>query len=309
MAVLKRDPGGRKVTLAARSLVGRAEGCAVRLQSSVASAEHAVLFWDGSRWSVRDLGSRNGTFVSGRRLGPAERCFVEPGAELVFGGGAERWILQEGGAPGASAREITTGEVRAAEDGLLVLPDAGDPRATVSLDRNGLWTLELDGPARPAVDGEQISAGGSWTLRIPPPTHGSAIPTTTSPEAGGKLAGTTVLRFEVSRDEEFVKLSLLHGGVATSLGARAHHDLLLALARARLTDMGGGLPPPEQGWLYVEDLLAMLKLDLHHFNVNVFRARQHLARAGMLDAGSIVERRSTTRQIRLGTTAIEVEQP
>ena len=165
--------------------------------------------------------------------------------------------------------------------------------------------------ARPAVDGEQVDAGGSWTLRIPPPTHGSAMPTTTAPEAGagGKLAGVTVLRFEVSRDEEFVTLSLVHGGVATSLGARAHHDLLLALARARLADVGGGLPPPEQGWLYVDDLLSMLRLDLHHFNVNVFRARQHLARAGMMDAGSIVERRSTTRQIRLGTTAIEITQP
>lgn len=53
----------------------------------------------------------------------------------------------------------------------------------------------------------------------------------------------------------------------------------------------------------------MLQLDLHHLNVNVFRARQQLAGAGMIDAGSLVERRSTTREIRLGTTAVEVQKP
>lgn len=309
MAVLKHVPSGRRVTLAARSILGRAPGSAVRLASTSASGEHAVLFWDGARWSLRDLGSRNGTLVAGRRLSSAERCFLSEGDALTFGDESERWLLEEEGPPVASARRLTSGEVRTAEDGLIVLPDANDPQVTLSEDRNGQWTIETDGPARPAVDGEQIEADGSWTIRIPPPTHGSAIPTTTSPQGGGKLAGTTILRFEVSRDEEFVKLSLVHGGVVTSLGARAHHELLLALGRARLSDMERGLPSPEQGWLYVDDLLSMLRLDLHHFNVNVFRARQHLARAGMIDAGSIVERRSTTRQIRLGTTAIEIEQP
>ncbi|MFO0588999.1 MAG: FHA domain-containing protein [Polyangiaceae bacterium] len=309
MAVLKHNPSGRRVTLAARSILGRAQGCAVRLTSTAASGEHAVLFWDGAKWSLRDLGSRNGTFVAGRRLGPAERCFVDVNEPFTFGDDAECWVLEEAGPPTASARHVASGEVCSAEEGLIVLPEPNDPRVTLSEDRDGQWLIETDGPARPAADGETIEAGGLWTLRIPPADRGSAVPTTTSPKGKDKLAGTTVLRFDVSRDEEFVKLSLVHGGAVTSLGARAHHDLLLALGRARLSDVERGLPLAEQGWLYVEDLLSMLRLDLHHFNVNVFRARQHLARAGMIDAGSIVERRSTTRQIRLGTTAIEIEQP
>lgn len=278
----------------------------MRLQSSVASGEHAVLFWDGQRWSARDLGSKNGTIVDGRRLAHAERLPVEVGTVLSFGDELERWTLEEAGPPVASAREDGTGREAFAEDGLLVLPDAADPRATISRDGHGRWMVELDGAARPAIDHERIDAGGAWTLRVPPLESDSAVPTTASHAQGATLMATTVLRFEVSRDEEFIALSLVNSERTTPLGGRAHHELLVSLARARLRDIEAGVPVAEQGWSYVDELLKMLRLDLHHFNVNVCRARQHLARAGVIDAGALFERRSTTRQIRLATTGIEV---
>ncbi|WP_437676322.1 FHA domain-containing protein [Sorangium sp. So ce131] len=309
MAVLKHEALGLRVTLAARSRVGRARDCGVRLADRCASGEHAVLFWDGARWWARDLGSTNGTHVGGRRLTSAERIQLEAGAELVFGGSAERWILEEAGPPVASARSERTGEVRAAEEGLLALPDATDPRATLFEDQHGRWHVEIDGTARPAVDQEPIEAGGAWVLHIPPPAPDGAVPTTTSTSASPKLIGVTVLRFEVSHDEEHIALSLVQGDKVTPLAGRAHHELLLVLARARLRDRDEGLPPAERGWLYVDELLGKLRLDLHHLNVNVFRARQQLAREGVLDAGSLIERRTMTRQIRLGTEAVEVLRP
>ncbi len=306
MGVLKHEASGRRVALGTRVIAGRAQECAVRLGSSAASGEHAVLFWDGARWSARDLGSRNGTRVGGKSLAVGERVFLDAGAILTFGGDAEQWMLEDAGPPVASARAEPSGEVRCAERGLLVLPSALDPRVTISQDCDGGWRIEIDGASRPAVDLERIDTGGLWTLHIP--ARGE-VPATGSMDGEHAIMATTRLRFEVSRDEEFVTLSLVQGASVTSLGARAHHELLLALARARLRDVGSGAPPSEQGWLYVDDLLSMLRLDLHHFNVNVFRARQQLAGAGMLDAGSIVERRSTTRQIRLGTAAVEVLKP
>lgn len=309
VGVLKHEPTGRRATLAVRSLVGRVDGCAVRLVSRRASGEHAVLFWNGSRWSVRDLGSTNGTRASGRRLSQGERAHLEAGAELVFGDDTERWTLEEAGPPAASARSEATGEVRAAEDGLLALPGAADPRVTLFEDRDGRWRIEIDGIARLAADQERVDAGGIWTLRVPPLAHGGAVPTTASAAAGAKLVGATGLRFKVSRDEEHIALSLVHGGRQTPLAARAHHEMLLALARERLRDRDAGVPAAEQGWVYVDDLLTMLRLDLHHLNVNVFRARQQLARAGVLDVGALVERRPATRQIRLGTDEIEILSP
>lgn len=276
----------------------------MHLDGRRASGEHAVLLWDGARWWVRDLGSTNGTLANGRRLAPNERAPLEAGAVLVFGSEEERWTLEEGGAPTASARAEATGEVRTAEDGLLALPDAADPRVTLVEDRHGRWTLEIDGGARFAEDHERIHAGGIWTLRIPP-SDGERVPTTASSAGNPGLVGPTVLRFEVSRDEEHVALSLVQGGAVTALGDRTHHEVLLALARARLADQQSGVPAAEQGWLYVDDLLQMLKLELNHLNVRLFRARQHLARAGGLDVAALVERRATTRQIRVGI-AVEI---
>ncbi|XYH98134.1 FHA domain-containing protein [Sorangium sp. So ce1128] len=306
MAVLKHEAHGVRVTLPARARVGRAGDCAVRLRDRCASGEHAVLFWDGARWWVRDLGSTNGTHVGGRRLTFAERVPLEAGTELVFGGDAERWTVEEAGPPIASAWDEITGEVRVAEEGLLALPDAADPLVTIFEDQHGCWQIEVDGNARAAVDQERIEAGGAWVLRIPPHAADGAVPTTASTTASPKLLGVTVLRFEVSHDEEHIAVSLVQGGKVTQLAARAHHELLLVLARSRLRDRDEGLPASERGWLYVDDLLGKLRLDLHHLNVNVFRARQQLARAGVLDAGSVIERRTTSRQLRLGTEAVEV---
>jgi hypothetical protein len=266
-----------------------------------------VLFWDGARWSVRDLGSTNGTQVDGRCLPVNERAMLEAGAALMFGDETERWTLEEAGPPGASALHDSTLEVRRAEDGLLALPDASDPQVTLSEDSRGCWTIELDGVVRLAVDQERVDAGGPWTIRVPE-ARGEHLPTTTVGARPPMLVGATLLRFEVSRDGEHIDLSVVHDGQVTSLGSRAHHELLLELARARLRDKRVGIPAAEQGWLYVDALLRMLKLELHHLNINVFRARKQLARAGMLDTGSLVERRATTRQIRLGTDVIDIIQ-
>lgn len=278
----------------------------MRLSSRRASGEHAVLFWDGSRWAVRDLGSRNGTRVGGDRVPATRRVTLDAGAALTFGDEAERWTLEDAGPPAVSARSEATGEVRAADHGLLALPHADNPRVTLFEGRDGLWYVEVDGVARPAEDHEQVDADGPWILRIPPAGPGGAVPTTNGAESTRQ--DPTMLRFEVSSDEEHIALTLVRGAQRTSLSGRAHHELLLTLARARLRDRVAGLPPAEQGWMYVDDLIEMLKLDLKHFNVNVFRARQQLAQAGVGDVGALLERRPTTRQLRLGTDAIEVVQ-
>jgi hypothetical protein len=271
-----------------------------------ASGEHAVIYWDGEHWCVRDLASTNGTQADGRRLATGERVRLMAGSVLVFGVETEQWVLDDPGPPVPCAQAEGTGEVRRAEDGLLALPDASDPRVTVFEDRAGRWVAEIDGEVRPAVDRERIEAGGTWILSVPPTTDTDVLPPTHPLVGTPRLMGSTVLRFDVSRDGEHIALSLVTDGAVAPLGGRAYHELLLALATARLRDKEACLPPAEQGWLYVDDLLGMLKIDLQHLNVNVFRARQHLARAGVLDVGSLVERRSTTRQIRLGTDAVEI---
>ncbi len=92
-------PGGRVV-------VGRAQENDIVLADRRVSAAHAVLEQVGPHWSVRDLGSRNGTFLNGERL-LVERV-LEPGDEVRVG--ETRLVFR---APTASAAATTEGAVAA----------------------------------------------------------------------------------------------------------------------------------------------------------------------------------------------------
>ena len=122
------------------------------------------------------------------------------------------------------------------------------------------------------------------------------------------------MQFSVSRDEEYVALVARGEHHVIDLGARAHHNVLLTLARSRLEDRKvrqaaeRGAPPPEssEGWVYQDELADRLAIDETHLNVAVFRCRRQLAEAGIVGAASIIERRRPTRELRLGVSRIEI---
>jgi pSer/pThr/pTyr-binding forkhead associated (FHA) protein len=64
--------------------VGRADDNDVVLKDPRVSRKHAELVRGELRYRVRDLGSRNGTFVNGTRV--LESCEVTTGDQLSFGG-------------------------------------------------------------------------------------------------------------------------------------------------------------------------------------------------------------------------------
>jgi hypothetical protein len=92
--------GGQPILLARpRLVVGRRDECDVVLRSSLVSGRHCELEWTEGGWSVRDLGSKNGTRVDGevftgqRRLPPGSVLWVANlRFEVVYA------------APGAAAR-------------------------------------------------------------------------------------------------------------------------------------------------------------------------------------------------------------
>lgn len=99
-------------------LVGRMVSCHLWLDHPSVSGTHAVLQWEKSHWTVRDLGSRNGTSLSGFRLDPAVRRLLVPGVRLEFGT-AEPWTLISTEAPGPATsgeNELPRGIVARSED-------------------------------------------------------------------------------------------------------------------------------------------------------------------------------------------------
>ncbi len=64
------------------SLIGRAEGCGIRLADASISREHARLEKQGAHWHLIDLGSRNGLHQGGERL---ERIVLVDHDEFLLG--------------------------------------------------------------------------------------------------------------------------------------------------------------------------------------------------------------------------------
>jgi pSer/pThr/pTyr-binding forkhead associated (FHA) protein len=95
--------GGRPIPLLRPKLVvGRHPSCDIVLHFASVSARHCELEWSNGCWSVRDLGSRNGTRVDGIRC-ESER--LAPGSILWIGGLCFEIVYTAEGAESPPARE------------------------------------------------------------------------------------------------------------------------------------------------------------------------------------------------------------
>ncbi len=170
----------------------------------------------------------------------------------------------------------------------------------------------------------QLLAAGSSPVRAAAPAAGrsslpgfSGVHAPWESDAPAPDLRTLTLRFAVSRNEEYVALTARDDHRTIDLGARAHHLVLLALARTRLADRRAGAASPidleaaradgSEGWIYLDELAAQLAMDEPHLNVAVFRSRRQLAQIGILGAVGIIERRRLTREIRLGVARVAIE--
>ncbi|MDP1793629.1 MAG: FHA domain-containing protein, partial [Acidimicrobiales bacterium] len=63
------EHAGKEFVVATEATIGRGQGCQVQLSDSMVSQLHARLFRDGKGLHIEDLGSTNGTYLNGRKVG------------------------------------------------------------------------------------------------------------------------------------------------------------------------------------------------------------------------------------------------
>lgn len=298
MTRLRKTDGGTVWLLRSRDLLGRSRACTIRLDEPEVSGEHAVLRWTGACWDIKDLHSRNGVFVDGRRLEPGVPAVLAAGSRLGFGR-EDGYILVDAGEPVAFAEPHEGGEPIASLGGILALPDPEAPAAMI-FRAGATWSIDQAGEVVPIADGATVQiAGAAFRVHLPealPPTANAASPAATLDDLR--------LRFAVSRDEEYVELVAVHADRVFDLQARSHHYPLLLLARARLRQRE--LPPAVQGWVHQHTLLDQLRIDRNQLHLNIFRARRQFGEAGIGDAARIIERRPNTSQLRIGAQHLEI---
>jgi hypothetical protein len=302
MGLIRDIVSGRSHHLYPENLIGRSPTCTLRLSDRLVSGQHAAIRWTGAGWSVKDLSSRNGTFVDGVRINPGEESVTRLNARIAFGKEEEGWELVDESPPVAMAVPLDGGDPVLIDGDLLALPSSQQPWATIYRDAEGSWILEgPDGAAAPILNMQTLEiAGRLWTFTFP-----EDVRSTVMPDAEAELDDVH-LHYSVSRDEEHVQLEMRFGGRTHDLGARSRHYLLLTLARRRLADLDEGMADASSGWVYQDDLEHDPSMAAQRLNVDVFRIRQQFAEAGVLDAARIIERRPRSRQLRIGTRSLTI---
>jgi hypothetical protein len=296
MGVLKQLETDRSFLLCSTTLLGRRASCDVHIDDPRVSSEHAKVYWCSDRWELRDLGSRNGTRVDGRRLGAGARVALAPGAVFFV----YRWMfrLDDASPPDLSARNERTGLLRRSVDGFLVLPDADGPEVCVFMDpSSGSYMAEDREGARQIADADVVVAGGDrWRVDAPcGPSYCFDIGRDPHPR----------LRIGVTRNEARVEATLTVRGCVSAL-PRSSHRLLLLLARAQLVTAAA--PPAERGWVDRESLSRMLGIDPLRLSVDVCRLRAHVDKLLVGYPCEVISRQPNTGRLRLGTLPVEVTQ-
>jgi hypothetical protein len=304
MGLIREIHSGQACLLEPEHLVGRAPPCALRICQRYVSARHAILRWNGERWEVKDLGSRNGTFLNGSRIHAGEEKVVPKGAKIAFGKVEEEWELFDTAAPTVMAVPVEGGEPVLLDGDILALPSSLAPLASIYPTPEGGWLLEQPDESTTSITNLQTFKIGGKRWRFCCPEQ--LLKTSFSGEPPELEVQYLELVFSVSRDEEHVELQASCGARRFELGARTHNYTLLTLARRRLDDTAQGLPETSCGWMYQEDVAVRPGMTPNDLNIDVCRLRKQFALLGVSDAAAIIERRPRTRQLRIGTGRISI---
>lgn len=264
------------------------------------SGVHAQVRWSGRGWELRDLGSRNGTFVDGAPLGAGKACVLRDGTTVVFGHGDEAWELVDAAGPPIRVVCLEDGTSMPLVDQVIAIPSATEPVVCI-YPSGDQWLLEYDGLTRPIQPGDTFTCEGR-TMRFECPL---ALPHTPLSAERPCTLSSVGLSFQVSSDEEHVSLVLECPEGPRPLPPRSCYYLALTLARQRLDDARDGVADP--GWVDIESLLRMIP-DYHtktHVNVDVHRLRRLLGAANVIDPGAIIERRAG--QLRIGVERLHIQ--
>lgn len=298
MGILRHGMTGLNVTLEPENLVGRSPNCSIRVCNSLCSSIHASIRWTPSGWTIKDLGSTNGSFFKGKRLDVRHIQLLSREDAVAFGAVDEEWVLTDDAPPIPTV--VAENGQRASGMDLIALPSNDEPRVTLYRTSDSTWCLEgSDVEPRQIVDGSTFEvAGKRWRFSLP-------VLVAQTDLAHPHSVTSVLLFFGVSRDEEYVSLLARCAHTEIDLGARSSNYMLLLLARQRLEDLRSGVEASSQGWVHQDDLARALRTDPEHVNVDVFRIRKRFAEH-FRDAAGIIERRARTRLLRLATSSVEI---
>ena len=115
---------GRDPLREGENVIGRGVECLVRIDSDRVSRRHARLVVEGAHATIEDLGSKNGTYLDGRRI--TGSVTLHPGD--MIGVGPAALFLRSGSRQG-STRSDTSAGAAGGQPGSAATPPPGARRS------------------------------------------------------------------------------------------------------------------------------------------------------------------------------------
>jgi hypothetical protein len=301
VGTLCRSGEDRRVALESEHTIGRSPDCRLVIAEPYVSTHHALIQWSEAGWEIRDLGSTNGTWVNQEALPAGQNRTLAPGDLLAFGHADERWQVEDVAPARTLLLPVEGGEALTVSGDFCGLPSADLPLVTLFRDGFGAWKLErgegqvIDLPAGHVfeLEGRRYRFSPAQTL------------TRTVTPANRPVLGRLRLIFHVTRNEEHVEIQV-ENGIKRLLPARSHNYTALFLARKRIADASAGHPAGSCGWVEKDEALRALSMLPTQLNLDIFRIRQQFAELEVTESSQIVQRRHTTREMRIGVERLEV---
>ena len=285
MGILKNCKTKETIYLKSHHIFGRnREKADTALPHRDISQIHASVRWNGWQWLLTDF-SRNGTWIDGERIVSGEKIELKQGSTIRFSSlGDSDWVLIDPSPPA---------NVLVPEEGAVIildrfhgLPNEAEPDISIYVSPQGDWVYENENGVHPLKNGDVIDhRQGGWRFFCAEPVDMTI---------SRKMAKTIEFLFHVSTDEEHVFLKARVDKAIIDLGERAHHYMLLTLARQRLKDALTGVDTDTQGWIETYRLAHMLGLDQRHLNIQIYRSRKQIddAFSDLQNSPHVIERRS-----------------
>jgi hypothetical protein len=282
--------------------VGRASNNAVVLADDTVSWHHAQMWVEGGAPWVRDLGSRNGTFVNDERIVGSAR--LPEGAVVRVGASATLTVRGSVAAAPFRVRHVedpTTGVrylVRS-DRFLLGTAEGCDLRveswparaATILLHDNGEIWIGTDESEWQVEPGEEFEIRGR-RLRVVE----ESVPHAPTVEWGAQVYPYEV---QATTGAEGPQAVIVDGATTRSTVLTGNRGVLLYLLARRLAkDRGAGSSRGEEGWVSTDDAVTGVwgkgQKSANHLNVLVHRLRAQLAEEGF-DPWFVEKRRGAIR--------------
>ena len=293
-----REPPSCSYTLRHENIIGRSNRCDLTIPTTSVSTAHALVRWGGDHWLIRDLGSRNGTFVctqSGQAvsmLSPGQEKVLTEHDILWFAEDSEKWQLLDASQPLPTIVGVETNEQIVLDREILTaIPSEEKPLATICWDKEDhSWRLEYAGGlSQNLQDREQfILDSVSYQFNEVPEQYTREVSRAPRP---ANIDNIRMVVWDSGSKETSIEVTSDAGSSCSE--SASHLSLIAYLARHRLEDLDGG-------WITTDQATDDLSLSsIETLNIYVYRCRKTLEALKVSKSVRLIDR-TRRGSLRLG---------